>query len=85
VIPTIHSTLPEQNFSAMTVSSLRLRLKGQRHHCIPAPFNGNLLQIMPWPGLKDMSDNDLRAIYEYLSTLPCVQGNYSLDPANRCG
>ena len=53
--------------------------------CIPAPFDGNLLQIMPWPGLKDLSDNDLRAIYEYLSTIPCVQGNYPGDPANRCG
>ena len=53
--------------------------------CIPAPFNGNLLQIMPWPGLKQLSDRDLRAIYEYLSTIPCVQGNYPGDPANRCG
>ena len=53
--------------------------------CIPAPFNGNLLQIMPWPGLKDLSEHDLRAIYEYLSTIPCVQGNYPGDPANRCG
>ena len=53
--------------------------------CIPTPFDGNLLQIMPWPGMKDMSDNDLRAIYEYLSTIPCVQGNYPGDPANRCG
>jgi hypothetical protein len=53
--------------------------------CIPAPFDGNLLQIMPWPGLKSLSDYDLRAIYEYLSTIPCVQGNYPGDPANRCG
>lgn len=53
-------------------------------NCIPAPFDGNLLQIMPWPGLKDLSDHDLRAIYEYLSTIPCVQGNYPGDPANRC-
>jgi hypothetical protein len=53
--------------------------------CIPAPFDGNLLQVMPWPGLKDLSEHDLRAIYEYLSTIPCVQGNYPGDPANRCG
>lgn len=53
-------------------------------NCIPAPFDGNLLQIMPWPNLKDLSDNDLRAIYEYLSTVPCVQGNYPNEPANRC-
>ena len=53
--------------------------------CIPAPFDGNLLQVMPWPNLKSMSDYDLRAIYEYLSTVPCVQGNYPGEPANRCG
>ncbi|KAA6463228.1 hypothetical protein DYQ86_07890 [Acidobacteria bacterium AB60] len=53
--------------------------------CIPAPFDGNLLQVMPWPNLKDLSDYDLRAIYEYLSTVPCVYGNYPGEPANRCG
>ena len=54
-------------------------------NCIPKPFDGNLLQIMPWPGLRKLSDHDLRAIYEYLSTIPCVQGNYPNEPANRCG
>jgi len=53
--------------------------------CVPAPFDGNLLQIMPWPGLKSLSDHDLRAIYEYLSTIPCIEGNYPGDPAGRCG
>ncbi len=42
--------------------------------CIPFPFNGDLLQIMPWPAFQDMSDYDLRAIYEYLSAIPCVEG-----------
>lgn len=53
-------------------------------NCIPAPFDGSLLQIMPWPGLRNLSDHDLLAIYEYLSTIPCVQGNYPGEPANRC-
>jgi hypothetical protein len=62
--------------------------------CIPAPFDGNLLQIMPWPNFKDMTDHDIRAIYEYLSAIPCVQGNYPgpggpaanipPEPADRC-
>ena len=42
--------------------------------CLPAPFNGNLLQIMPWPGLRHLNDRDLRAIYEYLSAVPCIAG-----------
>lgn len=43
-------------------------------NCIPAPFNGNLLQIMPWPTLANLSDSDLLAIYTYLSAIPCIAG-----------
>jgi hypothetical protein len=44
--------------------------------CFPAmqPFNGDLLLIMPWFAFQDMTDHDLRAIYEYLSAIPCVEG-----------
>jgi hypothetical protein len=27
---------------------------------------------MPWPSFANMSDNDLQAIYEYLSAIPCI-------------
>lgn len=43
-------------------------------NCLPPPVNGSLLQIMPWPAYQDMSDNDLRAVYEYLSAVPCIAG-----------
>jgi hypothetical protein len=43
-------------------------------NCVPFPFNGALLQIMPWPIYQDMTDHDIRAIYEYLSAIPCVAG-----------
>jgi hypothetical protein len=52
--------------------------------CIPKPFDGNLLQIMPWPNFKDLTDHDIRAIYEYLKAVPCIQGNYPGEPADRC-
>jgi len=49
---------------------------------------------MPWPNFKDLTDHEIRAIYEYLKALPCVQGNYPgaagaaagipPEPANRC-
>jgi hypothetical protein len=43
--------------------------------CLPAmDGDGNLLQIMPWPIYQDMTEHDLRAIYEYLSAVPCVEG-----------
>ena len=40
--------------------------------CVPAPFNGALLQVMPWPNFRSMTDHDIRAIYEYLSAIPCI-------------
>lgn len=39
---------------------------------------GQVLQVMPWPVYQTMSDHDLRAIYEYLSSIPAI-------PANTCG
>ena len=51
--------------------------------CVPSPFVGDLLQVMPWPNLQEMSDRDLRSIYEYLSAIPCVEGGPG-EPANRC-
>ena len=29
-----------------------------------------LLQVMPWPVYRNMTERDLRSIYEYLSTIP---------------
>lgn len=63
-------------------------------NCFPPvpPFDGDLLQIMPWPNFKELTDHDIRAIYEYLKAIPCVQGNYPgpgaqgipPEPADRC-
>jgi hypothetical protein len=30
----------------------------------------HILQVMPWPIFKNMTDRDLRAVYEYLSAIP---------------
>ena len=43
-------------------------------NCLPLPFDGTRLQIMPWPLYHNMTDHDLRAIYEYLSAIPCIAG-----------
>jgi hypothetical protein len=43
-------------------------------NCLPPPFDGTLLQIMPWPIHRNMTEHDLRAIYEYLSAIPCIEG-----------
>jgi len=41
-------------------------------NCFPPPFNGSLLQVMPWPELQELTERDLRAIYAYLTAIPCV-------------
>ncbi len=39
---------------------------------------GQVLHVMPWPVYQSMTDHDLRAIYDYLSSIPAI-------PANTCG
>jgi hypothetical protein len=34
------------------------------------PEDGHILQVMPWPTYRNMTDNDLRAVYEYLRAVP---------------
>jgi hypothetical protein len=43
-------------------------------NCLSFPFNGDLLQVMPWPTFGNMTDRDLLAIYTYLSAIPCNPG-----------
>lgn len=49
-------------------------------NCLPTPAEGNVLQVMPWPRFQYMTDHQLKAIYEYLSAIPCVEG--PADPKN---
>jgi hypothetical protein len=53
---------------------------GTPANCMPPPFNGDLLQVMPWPTFMNMTDHDLLAIYTYLSAIPCNPGPSGLDP-----
>jgi hypothetical protein len=43
------------------------------------PFNGDLLQVMRWPFFRNMTDHELRAIYEYLTAIPCNPGKVIAD------
>ena len=49
------------------------------------PAFGPFLQVMPWPVYRNMTDRDLHAIYEYLSAIPCVEGNPGLPGAPATG
>jgi hypothetical protein len=65
----LHPNCPDPTITASTT-------------CYPVNlnFDGDLLQIMPWPGLQHLTDYDLRAIYEYLSAIPCIAGPPAPDP-----
>ena len=53
---------------------------GTPANCLSFPFDGDLLQVMPWPAYANMTDRDLLAIYTYLSAIPCNPGPSGLDP-----
>lgn len=45
------------------------------------PDEGNrILQVMPWPVYRQMTDRDLRAIYEYLSAIPPAEPGTCVAP-----
>jgi len=47
----------------------------------------DLLQVMPWPSLRRLTDNDLGAMYESLSAIPCIPtaaGANGEPPAHTC-
>jgi hypothetical protein len=48
------------------------------------PGDPGLLQVMPWPAYRHATDHHLRAIYEYLTAIPCREGGPGQLP-NRCG
>ncbi|HVN92704.1 MAG TPA: hypothetical protein VMT38_03360 [Terracidiphilus sp.] len=52
-------------------------------NCLLPPFNGAVLQVMPWPVHQHMTDEDIRAIYEYLSAIPCIDTDIAGAPVLR--
>lgn len=41
------------------------------------------LQVMPWPEYRHSTPLTVRALYEYLSAIPCLEGGPGV-PVNRC-
>jgi len=56
---------------------------GPDGNCLLPPFNGDLLQVMPWPVHQNLTEHDIRAIYEYLSAIPCIDTNIPGAPVLR--
>ena len=49
-------------------------------NCMGFPFNGALLQVMPWPNFQNLTDRQLEAIYTFLSAIPCLEGDPGVVP-----
>ena len=49
-----------------------------KDNCYQFPVNGAVLQVMPWPLHANMTDRQLKAIWTYLSTVPCNAHNDAL-------
>ncbi|HVJ08139.1 MAG TPA: hypothetical protein VM554_07130 [Acidisarcina sp.] len=58
--------LPEGHTFAEFVQIMRTGIDMDHLH----PQISDLLQVMPWPTYQNMTDHELRAIYEYLSAIP---------------
>ncbi len=43
--------------------------------CVSAATKPALLQTMPWPTVRLLTDNDLNAVWQYLSAIPCNGNN----------
>ena len=37
--------------------------------------NDTLLQVMPWPAVRHLTDSDLNAVWQYLSAIPCTSNH----------
>ncbi|HET6546170.1 MAG TPA: hypothetical protein VFG55_05420 [Rhodanobacteraceae bacterium] len=68
ITPSLENGLPAgRTFDEFT----QIMLTGVDLECAPGdPPPCPLLQVMPWPAYQDMTEHELRAIYEYLSAIP---------------
>jgi hypothetical protein len=65
---------PDGNTGRPAGLSFEEFLVGLRHG-IDFRQPGVIQQVSPWPSFKNMTESDLRAVYEYLSALPSQSGN----------
>ena len=61
------------------VISMRTGMDFKNRH----PEISPLLQVMPWPVIGKHTDSNLRAIYDYLSSIPCLETTPGT-PTPRC-
>jgi hypothetical protein len=72
--------------AGLTLREFRLAMREGRDWKNLPPLVGNpdTLIVMPWEAYRHGTDRFIEAIYEYLSTLPCLPGGPAPDSATRC-
>jgi hypothetical protein len=68
--------VPETHTVEAFIDMMRTGVDPHQAHLAISP----LLQVMPWPVYQDLSDHDLRAMYEYLSAIPNATACASVGP-----
>ena len=68
--------VPETHTVEAFITMMRTGVDPHQAHLQISP----LLQVMPWPVYQDMTDHDLRAMYEYLSAIPDATRCASVGP-----
>lgn len=66
ITPDPASTMTSEERYQEFVSIMRTGMDPDHAH----PQFGPLLQVMPWSAYQDMTDRDLRAVFEYLQSIP---------------
>jgi hypothetical protein len=74
--PDPNTQLPAGLTFEQFLKEMRYGIDLDREH----PEISPLLQMMPWSLYSDMTDRDLRAIYEYLSAIPSLPDNPKPEP-----
>lgn len=72
---TSRNLTPDENGlpAGMSFPMFRETLRTGHDHMQQHPEISPLLQVMPWPVYGQMTDDDLRAIYIYLTAIPSIQ------------
>lgn len=72
---TSRNLTPEANGkpAGMTFAEFRLAIRTGKDLDLAHPAISPLLQVMPWPTYQDMVDDDIAAIYEFLSAIPAAK------------
>jgi hypothetical protein len=86
-IAPVHLNVKGKNVEQVGLGSYLVNAVGGCNDCHTCPSYapghdpyGRILQVMPWPVFRNMTDSDLHAIYQYLSAIPHAEPGQCVAP-----